>query len=114
MRTAFISFCATLIATSAYAEDSAMSARFGNTTIIKDAAGNESHIYYAADSTFTGRQGAANFMGTWKIDGNTVCLTTKSPIPNMPNPACAPLEAHKVGDTWITGPYTVSLVAGIQ
>ena len=31
-----------------------------------------------------------------------------------PNPTCVPVSAHKVGDSWSAGPYTVSLVAGIQ
>ncbi len=27
---------------------------------------------------------------------------------------CVPVAAHKVGDTWSAGPYSVSLVAGEQ
>lgn len=97
----------------AYADD-IMASRYGNTTVTKDAAGHESHIYYAADGTFGGKQGDASFKGTWKIDGTTICLTSDTPIPNTPNPACAPISAHAVGDTWTAGPYTVSIVKGVQ
>ena len=98
----------------ALAGDEIMASRFGNTTITKDAAGTENHVYYNADHTFTGKQGAVGFKGTWKIDGGTICLTADPPIPNTPNPTCAPITEHKVGDSWTAGPYTVSLVAGIQ
>ena len=98
----------------AMADDSVLASRFGNTTITKDASGTENRIYYAADHTFTGKQGTATFKGTWRIDGGTICLTSDTPIPGTPNPACAPVSDHKVGETWTAGPYTVSLVAGIQ
>jgi hypothetical protein len=98
----------------AFAGDEVLASRFGNTTITKDAQGNERRVYYNADHTFTGKQGDASFSGTWKIDGGTICLTTSQAIPGLPNPICTPVEAHAVGDTWTAGPYTVSLVAGIQ
>lgn len=98
----------------ALAGDEVLASRFGNTTITKDASGAEIHIYYAADHTLTGKQGAAPFKGTWKIDGGTLCLTLDPALPNTPNPNCVPVSAHKVGDSWGAGPYTVSLVAGIQ
>ena len=97
----------------ALAGDEVLASRFGNTTITK-ANGVENHLYYAADHTFTAKQGATSTKGTWKIDGGTVCLTFATPVPGTPNPACAPVSDHKVGDTWTAGPYTVSLVAGIQ
>lgn len=98
----------------AIAGDEVLASRFGNTTITKDAQGNERRIYYKADHSFTGKQGALNFGGTWKIDGATICLTTDPAVPGLPNPVCTPVSDHKVGDTWTAGPYTVSLVAGIQ
>lgn len=104
---------AACFATTALADD-VLATRFGNTTISKDAAGNETHLYYKADGTFTGKQNGQSFKGTWKLDGGKVCLTADPPIPNTPNPVCAPVSAHKVGDTWTAGPYTISLVAGIQ
>lgn len=114
MRTVLLIASLTLASTAASADDSVLASRFGNTTITKDAGGAENHIYYAADHTFTGKQGTATFKGTWKIDGATICLTADPPIPNTPNPACAPVSAHNVGDTWTAGPYTISLVPGIQ
>ena len=98
----------------AIAGDEVLASRFGNTTITKDANGTENHVYYAADHTFSAKNGATSTKGTWKIDGGTICLTFETPVPGTPNPACAPVSEHKVGDTWTAGPYTVSLVAGIQ
>ena len=97
----------------ALAGDEVLASRFGNTTITK-ANGVENHVYYAADHTFSAKQGAITTKGTWKIDGGTICLSFETPVPGTPNPACAPVSDHKVGDTWTAGPYTVSLVAGIQ
>lgn len=106
---------AVITVTTAFADDaSIMAARFGNTTISKDAAGTENHINYNADGTFGGRQGTTPIKGTWKISNGTICLTANPPIPNTPNPICVPISEHKVGDSWSAGPYTVSLVAGIQ
>jgi hypothetical protein len=101
-------------ASTALAGDEVLASRFGNTTISKAADGTENHIYYAADHTLTGKQGTTAFKGTWKIDGGTICLTFDPAVPNTPNPTCVPVSDHKVGDTWSAGPYTVSLVAGIQ
>ena len=101
----------------AAADDSVLASRFGNTTITKDAAGNETHLYYAADHTFTVKSGGQTTNGTWKIDGGTICLTYANPaaLPaGTPNPTCVPVAAHKVGDSWKAGPYSVSLVAGVQ
>ena len=114
MRTILLATAFAFSATAAIADDSVLASRFGNTTITKDTNGTENHIYYAADHTFTGKQGGNGFKGTWKIDGGTICLTADPPIPNTPNPACVPVSAHAVGDTWTAGPFTVSLVAGIQ
>jgi len=104
-------------ASAALADDDVMATRFGNTTITKDAAGNEVHLYYAADHTFSVKTNGQTAGGTWKVDGATICLTYANPavLPaGTPNPTCVPVAAHKVGDTWTAGPYTVSLVAGIQ
>jgi len=114
MRAILLSAVALAFTTSiALADDDIMATRFGNTTITK-ANGVENHVYYNKDGTFTAKQGSATSSGTWVINGGTICLTANPPIPNTPNPACAPISAHKVGDTWTAGPYTVSLVAGIQ
>lgn len=108
---------AVLFAGAAMADDSVMASRFGNTTITKDAAGNETHLYYKADHSFTVKAGGQTTGGTWKIDGATICLTYANPAalpPGTPNPTCVPVSAHRVGDTWSAGPYSVSLVAGEQ
>jgi len=99
--------------TTTVASADVMTTRIGNTTITKDAAGNENHIYYKGDGTFTAKAGTTAASGTWKIDGGNICLTFAQAVPGTPNPACAPISEHKVGDTWTAGPYTVSLVAGI-
>lgn len=114
MRTVQLGFAMAMALSSAALADDVMATRFGNTTITKDASGTERHVYYNADGTFTGRQGSLTFGGTWKVDGGTICLTTSPAVPGLPNPTCAPVSAHKVGDTWTAGPYTVSLVSGIQ
>jgi opacity protein-like surface antigen len=114
MRTMLLAAAFAALSVSAAYADDVMASRFGNTTITRDASGNESHIYYAADGTFTGKQGGTSFNGTWKINGGTICLTAATAIPNTPNPACVPVSAHKVGETWSAGPYSVSLVQGIQ
>jgi len=118
MRAILLGFAiAVSFASHAFADDAVMASRFGNTTITKDAAGNEVHLYYAADHTFTVKSNGQSTGGAWEVKGATVCLTYANPavLPaGTPNPTCVPVSAHKVGDTWGTGPYSVSLVAGIQ
>jgi hypothetical protein len=98
----------------AFADD-VMASRYGNTTITTDASGVQTKLYYAADGTFTGKQGNASFNGTWKLDGSgNICLTFAQAVPGAANPTCVPVAAHNVGDTWKAGDRTVSLVAGIQ
>lgn len=92
------------------AADDVMASRFGNTTITRDANGVTLKIHYKPDGTFDGTQGAATFSGTWKLnDKHEVCLTAMTVIS-----LCTPVSAHRVGDTWTAGGYTVSLVKGIQ
>lgn len=118
MRTILMGTAMVAVLTSAaIADDSVMASRFGNTTITKDAAGNETHLYYGADHTFTVKAGGQTTNGTWKVDGATVCLTYANAAilpPGTANPTCVPVAAHNVGDSWTAGPYTVSLVSGIQ
>lgn len=114
MRAIWIGLGVALLAGPVFADNGVMATRFGNTTITKDASGVERRVYYKADGTFTGKQGTVSFGGTWKLNGAMICLTTSPAVPGLPNPACAPISAHKVGDSWAAGPYTISLVAGIQ
>ncbi len=112
MRTLFLASAFALAATAAFAGP--LDSRFGNTTITKDAQGNETHLYYAADGTFTGKQNGQDFKGSWALNGGTVCLTF-DPVPaGVTNPTCLPVSEHKVGDSWTAGPFSISLVAGIQ
>ena len=92
MRTVLIAaaFAAFSIST-AYAGD-IMASRYGNTTISKDASGNESHLYYAADGTFTGKQGATSFRGSWKISGATIDASGKCHLCH--------LAKREKGDIW--------------
>jgi len=106
-----------MTAGAALADDSVLASRFGNTTITKDGAGNETRLYYAADHTFKVKAQGQTTNGTWKIDGGTICLAYANPAAlaaGTPNPTCVPVSNHKVGDSWSAGPYSVSLVAGIQ
>ncbi|HUJ47826.1 MAG TPA: hypothetical protein VLV55_11890 [Rhizomicrobium sp.] len=99
---------------SAGSAEDVMAPRYGNTTITTDADGSKSKLYYKADGTFTGKRGIIEFGGTWKLEGGNVCLTFNLVLPGMQNPTCAPVAAHKVGDTWTAAGRTVTLVQGIQ
>jgi YD repeat-containing protein len=113
MRSILIVAALALSVTAAHAGD-VMASRYGNTTITTDASGVQTKLYYNADGTFTGKQGTFGFTGTWKLDGNTICLTFNPAPPGAPNPTCTPVSAHKVGDTWSGGGRTITLVQGIQ
>jgi len=114
MRAFLLGVAALAFSSSIAFADDVMATRYGNTTVTTDASGATSKLYYAADGTFTGKQGDTSFNGTWKIDGGTICLTFAQPVPGAANPTCLPVAAHKVGDSWKAGDRTVSLVQGIQ
>jgi hypothetical protein len=92
-----------------------MAPYFGNTVISKGN-GPEVHTYYNADGTVTGKiiGMKLTLKGTWKVDGDQLCLTYTPPPPTVKNPICVPNEQHKIGDTWMNGKRTVTLVQGIQ
>jgi hypothetical protein len=102
-----------LLGATAHADD-VMAPRYGNTTIAMDATGLETRYYYAADGTLTGRVGDTKFNGTWKVEGDKLCMSTEPPQPGQPNPTCVPVTVHKLGDTWTANGRTVKLVQGIQ
>jgi hypothetical protein len=111
-----VSFAA-LVATPAFAvDDSIMATRFGNTEHVENTIGHAS-IYFNADHTFTGKASAVlinlSLKGTWKIQGDNLCLTYDSPPPGEDNPSCAPATAHVIGDTWDSKGRKVTLVKGI-
>lgn len=103
-----------LSATAAMAQGT-VSTRFGNTVVSKGD-GPEVHTYYNADGTFTGKVIGMKLTlkGTWKVDGDKLCLTYDPPPPTVKNPVCVPNEEHAIGDTWMAGKRTVTLVQGIQ
>jgi hypothetical protein len=92
-----------------------MSPYFGNTVISKGN-GPEVHTNYNADGTVTGKiiGMKLTLKGTWKVEGDQLCLTYTPPPPTVRNPICVPNEEHKIGDTWMSGKRTVTLVQGIQ
>jgi hypothetical protein len=108
--------CLALCASAAFADDSMMTSRFGNTTVVKTKSGMQVHMYFNADHSFTGKvlKSAITMKGTWVVDGTNICMTYNPALFSVKNPDCELLEAHQVGDTWAAGPRTVSIVAGVQ
>jgi hypothetical protein len=113
-----------VVSGTAWAGDDIMANYYGNTVVGKTMMG-ETHTYYNADHTFTGRAMGMgqerDYKGTWNIDATgQLCRTyvPEPPMPGMPNPVCLAWTAHKVGDTWTAttarGSVDVSLVKGIQ
>jgi len=95
----------------ALAGEEVMASYFGNTVIATSQVG-ELRVHYKPDHSFSGRAegpaGKYDIKGTWKLDGQNLCRnysTTGADLPpGTPNPYCAPVTAHKVGDTWtVTG-----------
>jgi len=94
-----------LIATAnaAMAGDDVMTNTYGNTLVSVSSGGMESHTYYNADHTFSGKVPALGFeyKGTWTIDDKgQLCRIYEAPPPGMPNPLCIPAASHKVGESW--------------
>jgi hypothetical protein len=115
MRTILLGVVAFAFSTSLAFADDVMASRYGNTTIAVDDKGVVTKLHYAADGTFTGKQGAQDFGGTWKIDPpGTVCLVFPQHVDGMTSPFCAPVVAHKVGDKWTAAGRSLSLVQGVQ
>ena len=92
----------------ALAGEEMMANYFGNTVIATSQLG-ELRVHYKQDHSFIGRaegpSGAYDIRGTWKLDAQgALCrtyTTSRSDLPpGLPNPYCAPLSAHKVGDSW--------------
>ena len=107
------------LTTSAFAGDEVMATRFGNTTKVTYPGNMVVKIWYSADHTFTGESGGNAIAGTWKIDGDKICVTTTTgSMPNMPATQCNPVAARKVGESWTLGEgaqqIKVELLAGKQ
>lgn len=106
--------CAVVCATPVVAED-VMAGFYGNTAIATGGMA-EAHWIYAADHTFVMKVPlfGVEFKGTWNVSQTTLCRTFDTPPPNVTNPLCSPIAAHKVGDTWQIEGRTITLVKGIQ
>jgi len=117
----FLFGAAALIAVSSAAsaaDDDMMANTYGNTLVLVGANGMESHTYYNADHTFSGKVPSMGFeyKGTWAIDDKgELCRTFDPPVPGRTNPDCGPLENHAIGDKW-TGAdgTTITLVQGVN
>lgn len=96
----------------------AMTPMFGNTIVVVDAKGLESHTWFAADGTFTGIAPAYNYkyQGKWYIDPNgQLCRNFDPEPPGITNPVCGALDSHAVGDKWTDKDGgSDSIVAGQQ
>jgi hypothetical protein len=105
-------------ASAAMAGDDVMTNTYGNTLVSVSSGGMESHTYYNADHTFSGKVPALGFeyKGTWTIDDKgQLCRTFDPPVPGRTNPDCGALESHAVGDKWTTSEgSTVSLTQGVN
>jgi hypothetical protein len=105
----------------ALADDTAasdpMAGYYGNTVVVVDAKGLESHTYYSADHTFTGVAPAYSYkyQGTWEMQGDQLCRTFNPEPPGITNPNCDAFAPHAVGDTWTSADGAKgSLVAGVN
>jgi hypothetical protein len=102
----------------AIAADDPMASRYGNTVVANSADGKEAgRTYYNADGTYSRKTPAGESKGTWKMDGDKVCLTQTEPAPPAGTAAvCVPFPGAKnVGDSWdVTLPDGTKLKATLQ
>jgi len=88
----------------AFADD-VMSGYYGN-TVVSTGGALEAHTHYRADHSFDVSASmlgmSRSFKGTWALDGKgNVCRTfVGDQPPGMTSPNCAPVAAHKVGESW--------------
>jgi len=96
--------CVALSASLAFAADDPMASRYGNTIVAKTADGKEAgRTYYNADGTMSRKTpDGKESKGTWKIEGDKICITQTDPAPAAgAAPTCLPFPGAKnVGDTW--------------
>jgi hypothetical protein len=95
-----------------------MAGYYGNSVVVIDAKGIESHTYYNADHSFSGIAPAYSYkyQGTWEATADGKLCRTFNPVPpGITNPDCEPLVAHVAGDSW-TAPDGAkgSVVQGIN
>ncbi|HLF24283.1 MAG TPA: hypothetical protein VI565_10215 [Burkholderiales bacterium] len=92
----------------ASAQDDPMTPRYGNTVVVKSAAGEELKLFYNADHTMSATNAKGESMkGTWELNDGNICVTQTEPAPKpedtMPATQCNPFQPHNVGDTWTLG-----------
>ena len=102
----------------AIAADDPMASRYGNTIATTTADGKPAgNAYYNADHTMSRKTPDGKEMkGTWKLDGDKLCITQTdpAPAPDM-KPTCLPFAQHKVGDSWdVTLPDGTKLKATLK
>jgi hypothetical protein len=113
---AAVAFAASVMV--AVAAEDPMAGRYGNTVVTTTADGKEAgRTYYNADGTFSRKTPAGEVKGTWKLDGDKLCLTQTEPAPPA-GAAATCIPAHggkKVGDSWdVTLPDGTKLKATLQ
>ena len=106
-----------LVSSAAAAADDPMANMYGNTLVVIDGKGLESHTNYTADHNFTGVAPAYSYhyQGTWEVtaDGK-LCRTFNPAPPGITNPDCTAVETHAVGDKWaLPDGGSATLVAGM-
>ncbi|HXM00697.1 MAG TPA: hypothetical protein VN932_12270 [Rhizomicrobium sp.] len=112
---AALAFCAS----PAFAADDVMANYYGN-TVVATGGMVDTHTYYSPDHTLITKAPAfgLQYKGVWKLDGANVCRTYDAPPAGVPNPSCAPVVAHKIGDSWTVTvgdkTRTLTLLKGIQ
>ena len=104
----------------AQAADDPMASRYGNTLVIKGPDGKEViRLYYDAGGAMSTKMpDGKTSKGTWKMEGDKICVTQTEPAPaaDMTSPQCTPFSgAHKVGDTWeVPRPDGTKVTATLQ
>ena len=112
---ALLAFSATFAI--AAAEDP-MASRYGNTVVTTTADGKPAgNAYYDADGKVSRKTpDGKEVKGTWKLEGDKLCVTQTDPAPAADaKPTCLPFAAHKDGDTWdVTLPDGTKLKATLK
>ena len=99
----------------AMAADDPMASRYSNTVVAKTADGKEAgRTYYNADGSFTRKTPAGETKGTWKLEGDKICVTQTAPA--AAPAVCLPFPGAKiVGDSWeVTLPDGTKLTVTLQ
>lgn len=95
---------AAAVASFAHAADDPIAPRYGNTLVVKGPDGKELiRLYYDQGGVLsTKTPDGKTTKGTWKMDGDKLCLTQTDPAPPPGmGSQCQPFSGgHKVGDTW--------------